>query len=206
MLPPIELPPLESRPNGGVGPPPPLITLAPNRTQRKNPLDNFETYKGGWDFFSSDYWAVGPSSALRPSLQQLASITTGLCIHHNALALGCTAQPRKLARSAVLPGSSLLSCSACSLLVLVSAVLGVDDSVRSCDWCCLGALRPRLPRLPSHHLRLLPLQVAQPERREPQIRQEAARAAVALHALRCPSRMVRLQLPASELPRSSGQH
>lgn len=34
------------------------LILAEKRTQRKDPIDNFHKYKGGWNISNKHYWAV----------------------------------------------------------------------------------------------------------------------------------------------------
>lgn len=37
------------------------LVLAAKRTQRKDPLNNFEKYRGGWNISEQHYWAVSSS-------------------------------------------------------------------------------------------------------------------------------------------------
>lgn len=40
------------------------LILAEKRTHRKDPLDNFHRYNGGWNISNTHYWAVSLSSTL----------------------------------------------------------------------------------------------------------------------------------------------
>ena len=42
-----------------------VFILAKDRTARRDPLDNFNTYRNGWDIKSGHYWAVSAIVALR---------------------------------------------------------------------------------------------------------------------------------------------
>ncbi|KAG8381726.1 hypothetical protein BUALT_Bualt05G0002600 [Buddleja alternifolia] len=44
------------------------LVLAPRRTYRKDPLDGFQRYRGGWNISNRHYWAVHLSLSLSPKL------------------------------------------------------------------------------------------------------------------------------------------
>ncbi|CAI5496699.1 unnamed protein product [Closterium sp. Naga37s-1] len=56
------------------------VTLAPNRTHRKNPLDGFNYYTGGWNPSSKDYWASVVWSVVYAPLLGLLWVILGLGI------------------------------------------------------------------------------------------------------------------------------
>ncbi|CAI5966438.1 unnamed protein product [Closterium sp. NIES-65] len=56
------------------------VTLAPNRTRRKNPLDGLNYYTGGWNPSSKDYWASVMWSVIYAPLLGLLWLILGLGI------------------------------------------------------------------------------------------------------------------------------
>ncbi|CAI5481654.1 unnamed protein product [Closterium sp. Yama58-4] len=56
------------------------VTLAPNRTHRKNPLDGLNYYTGGWDPANKDYWASVVWSVVYAPLLGLLWLILGLGI------------------------------------------------------------------------------------------------------------------------------
>ncbi|CAI7845965.1 unnamed protein product [Closterium sp. NIES-54] len=56
------------------------VTLAPNRTRRKNPLDGLRDYTGGWDPSNKDYWASVVWSVVYAPLLGLLWVILGLGI------------------------------------------------------------------------------------------------------------------------------
>ena len=47
---------------GGYGGDSSLLILAPRRTHRKDPIDGFKYYNGGWNISERHYWAVSTPS------------------------------------------------------------------------------------------------------------------------------------------------
>ncbi|XP_021739168.1 uncharacterized protein LOC110705585 [Chenopodium quinoa] len=66
---------------GGYGGESSLMTLAPRRTHRKDPLDGFKYYNGGWNISDRHYWAsVGYSAASLFIMSLVWFFVFGLCL------------------------------------------------------------------------------------------------------------------------------